>query len=105
MTTRKTGAPAITASTVANIRTKARKVAKRPARRTAPVDALLGPMKGATAREVGGVRLEVGKAGAARVKRMIYPAGFRWSKAMKRWAGFAMSPQPMTTALIITRFL
>lgn len=66
---------------------KARKVAKRPARRTAPVDALLGPMKGATAREVGGVRLEVGKAGAARVKRMIYPAGFRWSKAMKPIVG------------------
>jgi hypothetical protein len=50
-------------------------------------DALLAPIKGATAREIGGVRLEVARAGAARVKRMIYPAGFRWSKAMKPVVG------------------
>jgi len=73
---------------------KARKAAKRPARKTmkraarksAP-DALLAPIKGATAREIGGVRLEVASAGAARVKRMIYPPGFRWSKAMKPIVG------------------
>jgi len=29
------------------------------------------------------VRLEVARAGAARVKRMIYPPGFRWSTDMK----------------------
>lgn len=40
-------------------------------------------MPGATSREVGGVRLDVAPAGQARVKRMIYPAGFRWSRAMK----------------------
>jgi hypothetical protein len=68
-------------------RPQARKAAKRTAKRSAPVDALLAPMKGTTAREVGGVRLEVGQAGAARVKRMIYPAGFRWSKAMKPIVG------------------
>jgi hypothetical protein len=50
-------------------------------------DALLAPIKGATAREIGGVRLEVARAGAARVKRMIYPPGFRWSKAMKPVVG------------------
>jgi hypothetical protein len=33
------------------------------------------------------VRLEIGKAGSARVKRMIYPAGFRWSKHMKPVVG------------------
>ena len=44
-------------------------------------------MKGATSREVGGVRLDVAPAGQARVKRMIYPAGFRWSKAMKPLVG------------------
>jgi hypothetical protein len=69
------------------VKRAARKVAKRTAKRPAAVDALLAPMKGATAREVGGVRLDVGKAGAARVKRMIYPAGFRWSKAMKPIVG------------------
>lgn len=55
-------------------------------RRSAP-DALLAPIKGATSREVGGVRLDVAPAGQARVKRMIYPPGFRWSKAMKPIVG------------------
>jgi hypothetical protein len=64
----------------------ARKTLKRAARKSAP-DALLAPIKGATAREIGGVRLEVASAGAARVKRMIYPAGFRWSKSMKPIVG------------------
>lgn len=63
-----------------------RATAKRAATR-ATVDALLAPIKGATAREVGGVRLEVVPAGAARVKRMIYPPGFRWSKSMKPIVG------------------
>jgi hypothetical protein len=64
-------------------RTAARKA---PARRTAP-DALVAPLRGADERTVGGVRLAIGKAGAARVKRMIYPAGFRWSKHMKPVTG------------------
>jgi hypothetical protein len=55
------------------------------ARRT--FDALMAPIKGATVREVGGVRLDVAPAGAARVKRLIYPPGFRWSKAMKPIVG------------------
>lgn len=38
-------------------------------------------------REIGGVQLEVGRAGGARVKRMIYPAGFRWSVDMKPIVG------------------
>ena len=63
-----------------------RSTAKRPSARKA-IDVLLAPIKGATAREVGGVRLEVVPAGAARVKRMIYPPGFRWSKAMKPIVG------------------
>jgi len=36
---------------------------------------------------IGGVRLDVATAGAARVKRMIYPAGFRWSEAMQPIVG------------------
>jgi hypothetical protein len=52
----------------------------RPSRRSDP---LLDPVTGAERREIGHVQLEVGRAGAARVKRMIYPAGFRWSVDMK----------------------
>jgi len=46
-------------------------------------DPLLARVKGAKRRDIGHVRLEVGRAGDARVKRMIYPPGFRWSTDMK----------------------
>ena len=79
-------------------KSKARKAAKptrKPARKAAPRkvskatghDVLLAPIKGATVREIGGVILEVVRAGAARVKRMIYPPGFKWSTAMKPIVG------------------
>jgi hypothetical protein len=44
-------------------------------------------MKTAEHREVGGVQLDIVPAGEARVKRVIYPAGFRWSTQMKPIAG------------------
>ena len=44
-------------------------------------------VNGAELREVGHVRLEVGRAGDARVKRMVYPPGFRWSVDMKPAVG------------------
>jgi hypothetical protein len=69
------------------VRKPARKAATRKASRPKAFDALTAPIKGATAREIGGVRLEVVSAGAARVKRMIYPAGFKWSSAMKSIVG------------------
>jgi hypothetical protein len=50
----------------------------------------LAPVKGAEFREVGHVRLEVGRAGEARVKRMVYPPGFRWSVDMKPIVGTAL---------------
>jgi len=50
-------------------------------------DPLLAAVKGAERRTIGHVRLEVGRAGAARVKRMIYPTGFRWSVDMKPIVG------------------
>jgi hypothetical protein len=50
-------------------------------------DPLLAAVKGAERRNIGHVQLEVGRAGAARVKRMIYPAGFRWSVDMKPIVG------------------
>ena len=44
-------------------------------------------MKGATHRDIGHVRLDVARAGTARVKRMVYPSGFRWSVDMKPVVG------------------
>jgi len=58
--------------------------ARRSAAARAPI---VADVRGAERREIGHVRLEVGRAGAARVKRMIYPAGFRWSVDMKPIVG------------------
>jgi hypothetical protein len=55
--------------------------------RAGQADALLATVRGATHRYVGHVRLDVGRAGAARVKRMIYPPGFHWAKDMKPVTG------------------
>jgi hypothetical protein len=55
--------------------------------RTKVTDPLLAAVKGAERRNIGHVQLEIGRAGAGRVKRMIYPAGFRWSKDMKPVVG------------------
>jgi hypothetical protein len=38
-------------------------------------------------RDLGGVRLEAGRAGAGRVKRMIYPPGYKWSTDTKPLVG------------------
>jgi hypothetical protein len=78
-----------------------KKTVRKPARKSAPAKARrkavrstrktsasrLAPVKGAELREVGHVRLEVGRAGEARVKRMVYPPGFRWSVDMKPSVG------------------
>jgi hypothetical protein len=61
-----------------------RRVASGPSRRPSE---LFAPVAGAERREIGHVLLEVGKAGAARVKRMVYPSGFRWSVDMKPVVG------------------
>ena len=50
-------------------------------------DALLAPMQGAEHRIVGGVQLDTVAAGNCRVKRVVYPTGFRWSKNMKPLVG------------------
>jgi hypothetical protein len=46
-------------------------------------DPLFAPIPGADHRDIGGIQLDIVPAGAARVKRMIYPPGFRWSTQMK----------------------
>src|SRR5262245_63596427 len=67
---------------------RGRATAKSAKTRTAPAsDPLMAKVKGAERREIGHVLLEVGKAGNARVKRMVYPAGFRWSRDMKPVVG------------------
>ena len=48
---------------------------------------LLAPVHGAEHHEVGGVRIDVSPAGEGRIKRVIYPVGFRWSRDMKPISG------------------
>jgi len=50
-------------------------------------DPLLAPIKGAQRREIGGVQLDAVRTGSGRVKRIIYPPGFRWSTHMKSIVG------------------
>jgi hypothetical protein len=50
-------------------------------------DPLLAPMKEADHREIGGIQLDVARAGCSRVKRIVYPPGFRWSTHMKAIVG------------------
>ena len=50
-------------------------------------DPLLAPISGSQSRQVGGVQIDVGKAGEARVKRLIYQPGFRWSRDMRTIVG------------------
>ncbi len=50
-------------------------------------DPLFGSIAGAECREVGGVRIDVVRTGASRVKRVIYEPGFRWSTHMRSIVG------------------
>lgn len=58
---------------------------KKPTRKKAAskTSELYAPLPGAERRYVGHVQVEVVRAGQARVKRMIYPPGFKWSVDMK----------------------
>ena len=50
-------------------------------------DPLLAPLTGGEYRKIGGAQIDVVRTGACRVKRVIYPPGFRWSKDMKAIVG------------------
>jgi len=50
-------------------------------------DPLLEPIEGAERRELGGVTIEAVRAGECRVKRIVYPPGFRWSTHIKALVG------------------
>ena len=63
---------------------KAAAPARRPA--VAP-DPLLAPIAGADHRVVAGVAIDVLPAANGRIKRVVYPVGFRWSEHMKPVVG------------------
>ena len=70
---------------------KPRKVSKpKPRVRNAPpvaLDSLLTPIVGADRREIGGVAIDIIRAGNGRIKRVVYPRGFRWSTHLKPTVG------------------
>jgi hypothetical protein len=53
------------------------------------MEPLLASIPDADHREVGGVQLDVIRVGNGRVKRAVYPPGFRWSTHMKPIVGGA----------------
>src|SRR5947207_2235970 len=63
------------------------KTRKTVGRQSKSRDPLVAAVRGAERRTIGHVRLDVGRAGGARVKRMVYPRGFRWSVDMKPIVG------------------
>ena len=46
------------------------------------MDPLLAEIEGAERREIGGCVVDVVQVGTARLKRSVYPVGFRWSRDM-----------------------
>jgi hypothetical protein len=53
-------------------------------------DPLLAAMKADEHREIGGVQVDIAKAGNVRVKRMIYPPRFNWDANLKTVIGTDM---------------
>ena len=51
------------------------------------MDPLLAPIEGAEHQAVGGVEVDVVRAGNGRMKRLVYPVGFRWSTHLKPVVG------------------
>jgi hypothetical protein len=50
-------------------------------------DSLLAPIEGADHRELAGVQIDTVPAAAARIQRVVYPAGYRWSTHVKPAVG------------------
>ena len=53
----------------------------------AGADPLLAPIEGAEHSELNGVKVDVVTAGEGRVKRVVYPPGYRWSTHIKPAVG------------------
>jgi hypothetical protein len=82
----RTAARKASAKSASKKTTAAKRTPKR--RRTRAASPAVVDVRGADMRrDIGGVRLEVGRAGSGRVKRMIYPAGFKWSTDIKPHVG------------------
>jgi len=64
-----------------------KRAARARARVTRAADALVAPIKGADQRTIGGVKIDVVRAGNGRIKRVVYPPGFRWSTHLKPVVG------------------
>ena len=47
------------------------------------MDPLTAPIAGSERRDIGGAQVDVMHAGAARIRRIVYPVGFRWSRNVK----------------------
>jgi len=68
---------------------------KKPVKRPAPrartkgttADPLLAPIRGAERRIVAGIGVDTMRAGRGRIKRLVYPPGFRWSTHVKPVVG------------------
>jgi hypothetical protein len=72
-----------------------KKPVKKPARartkaRTGAGDPLTAPIKAANRRTIGGVAIDVTRAGNGRIKRIVYPPGFRWSTHMRPVVGTSL---------------
>jgi len=67
------------------MRKKSLKKPARARRKTArrSEDPLTAPIKGADRRTVGGIGVDIMRAGKGRIKRLVYPPGFRWSTHIK----------------------
>lgn len=50
-------------------------------------DPLLGPVAGTESRDFAGMRIDVGRVGSARIKRLVYQPGGRWSVHVKPLVG------------------
>ena len=51
------------------------------------MDELLAPIEDADHHDVGGLSIDVTRAGNGRVKRVVYPPGWRWSTHMQPVTG------------------
>jgi hypothetical protein len=51
------------------------------------MDPLTAPIPNADHRDIGGVHIDIVRAGSGRIGRVVYPPGFRWSHDMKPIVG------------------
>jgi hypothetical protein len=54
------------------------------------MDPLVAPIAGADRRQIGGVTVDIVPAANGRIKRVVYPPGFRWSTHLKPVVGTAL---------------